>query len=99
MSDKTRHLEKSSVSAADFARDELASLSSIGDGVNVEGGRRFTVASAAYAAQADKEQTVRQSIQSYPVAIFWSLLVSMLVIMEGKTRPLFVQDAANLFAI
>ena len=77
--------EKANVTLLDFARDERSSNSSIkNDDATVEGGPRFTAASAMNAAQTDKEQTVRQSLYNHSSAIFWSLLVSLLVIMEGE---------------
>ena len=72
-----------SSSKAEFEHAEYSSTLNGSGELAVENGRRLTVASAAVAAQTEKEQTVRESIYNYSSAIGWSLLVSMLVIMEG----------------
>jgi MFS transporter, SP family, general alpha glucoside:H+ symporter len=39
------------------------------------------------AMDAEHSLTVREAIRAYPMAIFWSLMVSMCVIMEGWSDP------------
>lgn len=72
---------KGEASANDFAHVEVVDPAAFGE---PEAGRRLTVANAQHAAEEDKEQTVLQSIKNYPSAVCWSLLVSLLVVMEGR---------------
>ena len=57
------------------------------------GGRNLSVA-AHDVAMEEKDMTVRQAIRTYPMAIFWSLIISTCVIMEGYDTNLL----GNFFA-
>jgi SP family general alpha glucoside:H+ symporter-like MFS transporter len=53
-----------------------------------EGGFQASVGDAQQANISEHKHTVRQALRAYPWAVFWSLLVSMSIIMEGYDTQL-----------
>lgn len=51
--------------------------------VGEEGGWQATLAEAQAANAHEHSLTVREALKAYPWAVFWSLVVSMSIIMEG----------------
>jgi SP family general alpha glucoside:H+ symporter-like MFS transporter len=71
-----------------MAKESATSVAVHTEDLNIETAVKMTVgldtaAQAKQGAQAEHELTVREAIRKYPRALFWSLMVSMCVVMEG----------------